>query len=149
MTHIRKCKIEDVNALTDLFNAYRVFYNMNSDKASAEKFISERIKNQDSVIYVAENEKSQLTGFVQLYPIFSSTRMQRLWLLNDLFVDSSRRGKGISKKLIQQAKQLCVESGSCGMILETAKSNHIGNQLYPSTGFERDDNHNYYSWDVN
>lgn len=147
MNQIRKCTIDDIRPLVDLFDAYRMFYKMDSDKLSAEKFLAERIKNNDSVIFVSENEKSQLTGFVQLYPIFSSTRMKRLWLLNDLFVESTERGKGISKKLIHQAKLLCIESGSCGMILETAKSNVIGNQLYPSAGFQLDSDHNYYAWD--
>jgi len=147
MIQIRKCQGEDVDALVDLFDAYRIFYKMNSNKASARKFLQERITNKDSIIFVSQNETGALTGFVQLYPIFSSTRMKRLWLLNDLFVDPLQRGKGISKKLIQQAQQLCVETQSCGMILETAKSNSIGNQLYPATGFELDSDHNYYSWD--
>jgi GNAT superfamily N-acetyltransferase len=147
MITIRKCELSDMNVLIKLFNAYRVFYKMDADIPMAEKFLAARIKNQDSVIFVSENEASQLTGFVQLYPLFSSTRMQRLWLLNDLFVDPDHRGKGISKMLIQEAKHLCIMSGSCGMMLETAKSNIIGNQLYPSAGFELDKNHNYYTWD--
>lgn len=147
MIQIRKCQGEDIDALVDLFDAYRIFYKINSNKDSARKFLQERITNKDSVIFVSQNETGALTGFVQLYPIFSSTRMKRLWLLNDLFVDPLQRGKGISKKLIQQAQQLCVETQSCGMILETAKSNSIGNQLYPATGFELDSDHNYYSWD--
>ncbi|WP_018341783.1 GNAT family N-acetyltransferase [Cytophaga aurantiaca] len=101
MIQIRKCVIEDIRPLIDLFDAYRVFYKMTTDKVSAEKFLAGRIKNQDSVIYVAENEVGDLTGFIQLYPIFSSTRMLRLWLLNDLFVKPSERGKGISKMLIE------------------------------------------------
>jgi hypothetical protein len=32
--------------------------------------------------------------------------------------------------------------------LETAKSNTIGNNLYPRTSFFLDEDHNYYSWDV-
>lgn len=147
MVHIRQCQTEDIHSLINLFDAYRVFYKMDSDKVSAEKFLAERIKNNESVIFVSENEESQLTGFVQLYPIFSSTRMRRLWLLNDLFVEPSERGKGISKKLIEAAQQLCITSGSCGMILETAKLNIVGNKLYPSTGFQLDSDHNYYSWD--
>jgi GNAT superfamily N-acetyltransferase len=147
MIQIRKCETADLDALVELFDAYRVFYKKDSDKVSAKKFLYERISNNESIIFVSQNKAGFLTGFVQLYPIFSSTRMKRLWLLNDLFVEPHQRGKGISKKLIQQAQQLCTESGSCGMILETAKSNHIGNQLYPSTGFELDNDHNYYSWD--
>lgn len=147
MIHIRKCENEDLDALVELFDAYRVFYEKDSNTVLARQFLLERITNKESVIFVSQNEAGILTGFVQLYPIFSSTRMKRLWLLNDLFVEPTQRGKGISKKLIQQAQKLCVETESCGMILETAKSNIIGNKLYPETGFELDSDHNYYSWD--
>jgi hypothetical protein len=34
------------------------------------------------------------------------------------------------------------------MMLETAKSNKEGNQLYPKTGFELDSDHNFYEWTV-
>jgi GNAT superfamily N-acetyltransferase len=74
--------------------------------------------------------------------------MKRFWLLNDLYVAPEQRGKGISVALIDAAKELCSISGSCGMMLETAKSNLIGNNLYPKTGFELDEAHNYYSWDI-
>ena len=89
-----------------------------------------------------------MVGFVQLYPIFSSTRMKKLWLLNDLFVDENHRGKGISKQLIKQCKDLCNDTGACGLILETAKTNTTANNLYVKTDFILDENHNYYSWDV-
>lgn len=118
-----------------------------SDIQSVEKFLLERIQNQDSEIFVVENTKNELVGFVQLYPIFSSTRMQRLWLLNDLFVDKEHRSKGISVQLIDESKKLCQQTNACGLILETAKTNDIGNGLYPRTGFLLDQEHNYYSWD--
>jgi GNAT superfamily N-acetyltransferase len=84
-----------------------------------------------------------------LYPLFSSTRMKRLWLLNDLFVDKEYRGKGVSKQLIAAAKELCKQTNACGLVLETAKKNIVGNDLYPKVGFSLDKEHNYYSWDNN
>ena len=101
---------------------------------------------KESVIFIAESEQNELTGFVQLYPIFSSTRMKRLWLLNDLYVNDRFRSQNISIQLIDAAKKLAVETDSAGLILETAKSNKIGNNLYPRTNFELDFDHNYYSW---
>ena len=74
--------------------------------------------------------------------------MKRFWLLNDLFVLPEQRSKGISIELINAAKELCRTSNSCGMMLETAKTNLIGNNLYPKTGFELDEEHNYYSWNI-
>ena len=75
--------------------------------------------------------------------------MQRLWLLNDLFVAYEYRGNGISKKLIEAAKEHCKHTNASGLILETAKTNIVGNELYPKVGFSLDEEHNYYSWDNN
>lgn len=143
----RKAIKSDLKDLSKLFDDYRIFYEKQSDLQSAEHFLHERLQNKDSEIFVAENTENELVGFVQLYPIFSSTRMQKLWLLNDLFVDNRYRGKGISVELINESKKLCQETNACGLVLETAKTNDIGNGLYPRTGFSLDKEHNYYSWD--
>ncbi|GEN69746.1 MULTISPECIES: GNAT family N-acetyltransferase [Chryseobacterium] len=145
MKNIRKAVANDLPQLAALFDQYRIFYHKESDIPSAEKFLQERLENKDSEIFVAE-ENSELTGFVQLYPLFSSTRMQRYWLLNDLYVNENHRGKGYSKALIEASKELCRSSKACGILLETGKSNDIGNQLYPACGFELYDSVNFYEW---
>ena len=130
---IREAKISDIDNLSSLFNSYRMFYGKDSNIGVAKKFLESRIKLCDSKIYVSEVDQC-LTGFVQLYPIFSSTRVSKYWLLNDLFVDANERGKGYSKHLIKKAKNLVKDTSACGMMLETDKTNNIGNYLYPSQG---------------
>lgn len=147
MSTVRKATVADLEQLAQLFNGYRVFYEKQSDLNGAKDFLKARFENKDSEIFVCEDDK-KLIGFTQLYPLFSSTRMKRLWLLNDLFVDSNHRGKGASLALIERAKQHCRETGACGMYLETAKSNDVGNQLYPRAGFALNADHNFYDWDV-
>ena len=122
----RKATSKDVEHLSELFNAYRMFYQKASAIQSAKTFLEDRISNKDSEIFVAQNTTNKLVGFVQLYPLFSSTRMKKFWLLNDLFVHPEFRGNGISIGLIQKAKDLVLESKACGMYLETEKSNLIG-----------------------
>ena|SRR6187455_2136031 len=146
---IRKVTVADLNILSVLFDNYRVFYKKETDIRGAAAFLRDRIINKDAEIFVAENDHFEIVGFVQLYPIFSSTRMTRLWLLNDLFVQPGYRGKGISVALINECKELCKRTASCGMILETAKDNAIGNNLYLKTGFSPDRDHNYYEWEIN
>lgn len=143
----RKVQLADVQQLAELFDQYRIFYHKDSDIPAAEKFLTERIKNRDSEIFVAENE-GKLVGFVQLYPLFSSTRMKRYWLLNDLYVNENYRGKGFSKQLIEEAKKMAKSTDAAGILLETGKSNDIGNKLYPSCGFEIYDEVNFYEWKI-
>jgi len=145
---IRDAKISDIDNLSTLFNSYRVFYKQDSNLNIAKDFISCRIDIGDSKIYVCEVNKI-LTGFVQLYPLFSSTRVSKYWLLNDLFVDSSQRGKGYSKLLIKKAKELILNTDACGMMLETDKTNTIGNSLYPNIGFKKNVLSNFYEWTPN
>ncbi|NLR94688.1 GNAT family N-acetyltransferase [Flammeovirga agarivorans] len=144
---VRQATANDLDQLSVLFDGYRVFYRKTSDLSAARAFLAERIALKDSKIYVFE-EEGQLSGFVQLYPLFSSTRMKKLWLLNDLYVDASQRGKGVSLKLIDEAKKLAYDTNACGVMLETEITNQIGNKLYPRTGFELNQSSNFYEWSV-
>jgi len=141
---IKPATLDELDSLVELFDAYRVWYRKTSDKETGKQFLSDRIDKKESVIFVAEESRS-LVGFTQLYPIFSSTRMKRMWLLNDLYVSEKHRGKGYSKALIHAAKKHCKETGAGGILLETEQSNIIGNKLYPSQGFQLEEN-NFYFW---
>ena len=144
----KQATINDLQTLALLFDAYRQFYDKKSDVEGAKEFLLERIANNESVIYLAFDEKENAVGFVQLYPLFSSTRMKRFWMLNDLFVSPEFRGQGFSRELIDQAKKLCRKTDACAMLLETSVKNEIGNSLYPSTGFILRDDANFYEWET-
>jgi len=143
--NIREAKKSDLDQLSKLFDSYRMFYGKESNIDISKNFLESRLINKDSEVFICEFDNI-LIGFVQLYPLFSSTRVSKYWLLNDLFVDSKYRGKGYSKLLIDKAKELVKDSNACGMMLETEKSNKIGNDLYPKTGFEKNDSSNFYEW---
>ena len=146
MIKIRQATPDDAGRLAILFDAYRVFYNQEPDAPKATEFLLNRIMQRDSEIFIAESNR-MLAAFVQLYPLFSSVRMKKLWLLNDLFVLPEFRGQHLSVQLIARAKQLVRETNSAGLMLETAKNNLIGNNLYQCTGFVKDNDHCYYTWD--
>jgi GNAT superfamily N-acetyltransferase len=142
---ITTATIADLDALTDLFEGYRAFYNKPADRSGAAAFLRARIEQHESVVFMAW-ESEVAVGFTQLYPLFSSTRMRRLWLLNDLYVHPDHRGKGYSKQLLQRAQQHARDTDAAGVMLETAKTNEVGNQLYPKLGFEVDEDFNWYHW---
>jgi GNAT superfamily N-acetyltransferase len=133
-----------------LFDMYRVFYEKTTDVTAATAFLEARLNQQESQIFllITEKEPVQAIGFTQLYPLWSSTRMGKLWLLNDLFIHPAYRGQGYAPLLMERAKQFARETGAVGVMLETAQSNIIGNQLYPKMGFELDTQFNWYHWTV-
>ena len=81
-----------------------------------------------------------MLGFVQLYPLWSSTRTPpgRFWLLNDLFVVESARRGGVARALMLRAEQLARETGAVGLTLSTAVDNLRAQPLYESLGYVRD-----------
>ena len=84
---IRRAKKKDIDKLSVLFDKYRIFYKQRSDIDNAKSFLKKRMKRMESVIFVAE-ERKELIGFTQLFPIFSSVSMKRTWLLNDLYLNN-------------------------------------------------------------
>ncbi len=137
---------DHLDMLVPLFEGYRAFYRQPANIEGARSFLHDRMSNQQSIVYLAIDEDGVACGFTQLYPLFSSTRIGSVWLLNDLFVHPDHRGKGISIQLIDSAKELAKSSDSLGILLETEKTNDIGNQLYPRTGFVIEDDTHHYFW---
>ena len=88
---IKKASLEELNETAELFDLYRVFYRQKSDVEAGKAFLKERLLHNESDIFLAIAD-GKAVGFVHLYKIFSSTKMQRLWLLNDLFVHPDYRG---------------------------------------------------------
>ena len=96
-----------------LFDAYRVFYSQPSDPARARDFLRERMGAGESVVLLAMLD-GRAAGFTQLYPLFSSVRTARLWLLNDLFVDPAARRRGVAQALMHAAADFARGEGAAG-----------------------------------
>ncbi len=122
-----------------LFNDYRIFYKQPSDIDLARAFLQQRLKNNESVVFVAIDSDVAI-GFTQLYPKFSSMRAIRDWVLNDLFVDPKFRKKGIGEKLIQEAIAFARLDGATFVDLSTAVDNYTAQSLYERIGFIRKGN---------
>ena len=142
---VHRATLADIDQIVPLFDAYRVWYGKPSDVELATDFLTERLVRNESVIFLAKSNTETPAGFTQCYPMFSSTRMRRMWVLNDLFVAPEYRSQGISKQIIDATKTLARSTDAVGVMLETEPTNEIGNRLYPRVGFERENN-NFYFW---
>lgn len=134
---IRPAAAADLDALVPLFDGYRQFYQQPSDPALARAFLAERLDRLDTVIILAQLD-GVAVGFTHLFPIFSSTRCARLWLLNDLFVAAAARKHGVARALLRAAEAHARSTGACGLELATAHSNSAARQLYESAGWQLD-----------
>lgn len=142
---VRQATMDDIHAVAKMFNAYRVFYSQASDIEGAKTFLRERLSKIESTIFIAlECGTDESVGFVQLYPTFSSISMKRSWILNDLYVTENYRGRGIGKRLLDEAKNYALYTESKGLELATACTNHGAQKLYEQYGYKKDEDFYHY-----
>ena len=134
---IRRATDADIARVAPLFDAYRSFYGQPPDIARADAFLRERLARGESALLLAERD-GEAIGFTQLYPLFSSVRTARLWLLNDLFVADSARRQGVARGLLDAAAAFAREQGAAGLMLETGRDNHPARALYRAAGWNED-----------
>jgi GNAT superfamily N-acetyltransferase len=134
---IRRATDADIARVAPLFDAYRSFYGQPSDIARADAFLRERLVNGESTLLLAERDGEAL-GFTHLYPLFSSVRTARLWLLNDLFVADGARRQGVARALLDGAAAFARDEGAAGLMLETTRDNGPARALYRAAGWNED-----------
>jgi len=138
-TRTRRAEARDLDAVAALFDAYRQFYEMPADLPLARRYLAERFDRGESVIFVAEDAAGGLVGFTQLYPAFCSVAADRTFVLYDLFVTPAARGTGAGRALMEAAEAHARAAGAARLELQTAKTNVIGQSLYESCGWKRDE----------
>jgi len=135
----RRANIEDVGKIAPLFDAYRQFYEQESNLTFANQFIKARLTNKESIIFIAEDQLQNALGFCQIYPSFCSVLGSPIYVLYDLFVSPGARKSGIGRLLLEQARLHAKENNIPRMDLTTAKTNLTAQSLYESLGWTRND----------
>jgi ribosomal protein S18 acetylase RimI-like enzyme len=142
---VKLARMEDLDAVSILFDRYRIFYHQSTNLEAARSFLQQRFDSGDSKILVARTDDRQIVGFVQLYPSFSSVSMQRIWILNDLFVEETYRNKGIAKLLMDAAANFGRETAAVRITLSTQVTNLAAQSLYRSLGYIKDEDFDRYA----
>ena len=147
MVVIQKATIKDVSIIAPLFNSYRVFYKQESNLVAATEFLTERLNQNQSYIFIAFID-NKAVGFTQLFTSFSSVSLKSVFILNDLYVDKNHRSQKIGASLLLKAKEFCKEKGYKGIALETAIDNPA-QKLYERLNWKKDADCFHYFWTAN
>jgi ribosomal protein S18 acetylase RimI-like enzyme len=134
---IRRSEASDLDRIAPLFDDYRQFYGQPSDLQRARDWLRERMQRNESVVLLAERD-AVTVGITQLYPMFSSVRTARAWVLNDLFVAADARRSGVARALLDAAALFAREDGAAGIMLETSRDNVPARALYIAAGWNED-----------
>lgn len=139
--------MEQVDLVASLFDAYRQFYGQSSDLEGARRFLAERLRRDESVIF-AVVENGRALGFTQLYPSFSSVSMKPIWILNDLFVAAEARRRSVGARLLCAARDHALQTGAARLELATAITNTTAQALYERDGWRRNTEFLHYEYEL-
>ncbi|MFM1654677.1 GNAT family N-acetyltransferase [Brevibacillus sp. B_LB10_24] len=142
---VRQSTIQDLAKLVPVFDSYREYFGQEKNPAAAEKFLFEKYEHRESIVFIAE-QQSQIVGFAQLYPSFSSLSLQRIWILNDFFIMENDRGKGIGKQLIGAVIEYASLTKAKGIELSVEHTNTKAWMYWEKQGFHLDEEFRYYMY---
>jgi GNAT superfamily N-acetyltransferase len=126
----------DLDAIAPLFADYRVFYAQPHDLDAARAFLHARLcQNESTVILAYRDDETAPVGFTQLYPMFSSVRAARTYILNDLYVAETARRQGVGEALLHAAAEFGRGRGAIRLELETMPDNLTAQSLYLAQGW--------------
>ena len=130
--NIRELKESDKDRWLELWASYLDFYKSTLSNEQTE-FTFKRLINHDQKMYgfVAENE-NEVIGFTHCLFRPSTWTETDYCYLEDLFVDSNIRGKGVGRALINRVVELAKEKNSKRVYWTTQEFNKTARVLYDS-----------------
>lgn len=140
---VRQASILDLSKIIPVFDSYREYFKQERNPKEVEKFLFDKFEHLESVIFIAE-QNNEVIGFAQLYPIFSSLTLQRVWLLNDFFINEGYRNKGIGRHLFEKVKEFTLLTKSKGIELSVEHLNEKAWRFWEGQGFRLDEEFRYY-----
>jgi GNAT superfamily N-acetyltransferase len=134
---IRQAVIDDLPKVVGIFDAYRQYFGQKSDPEGVERFLFDRFEHRESVMFLAEAD-GRVMGIAHLYPSFSSLTLQRVWILNDFFIEESCRHGGVGGKLFEAVKAYARKTRAKGIELTVEHTNVRGWTFWEKQGFRLD-----------
>lgn len=133
---IRRAEYKDTLDLMGLMNEYIMdFYQQATPDQQDLKGLIELLLEDPSkgLQFVAEQD-GKLIGFATLYFTFSTLKVKRAAILNDLFVKPEVRGQKVGEMLFKAALDYIRQNDFSSMTWETAKDNIVAQSLYHKMG---------------
>lgn len=117
-----------------LWNGYNAFYGREGSTALPEPITQAtwaRIFDPNEPVHaLAAEQAGRLVGLVHYLFHRSTTRLNDVCYLQDLFTEESCRGQGIGRRLIEAVYSAAREAGSSRVYWQTQVTNQAGRALY-------------------
>jgi GNAT superfamily N-acetyltransferase len=131
---IRPIRQADHDGWRPLWDGYNAFYGRSAATALPEPITRatwERFFDpHEPVRALVAEDAGRLVGLAHYLFHRSTTRLDRVCYMQDLFTDPSSRGLGIGRRLIEAVYQAARDAGSSRVYWQTQATNQAGRALY-------------------
>ena len=135
MIYIRPIQAQDRAAWQPLWDGYNAFYGRSGETALPTAVTDTtwaRFLDPAEPVhaFVAERRRGELLGLVHYLFHRSTTRIEPVCYLQDLFTAPEARGRGVGRALIERVYLAAGEAGARRVYWQTQASNAAGRALY-------------------
>ena len=131
---VRHIQQDDFAAWQPLWDGYNAFYGRKGEtalptdvtKVTWQRFFDPR----EPVFALVAASESRLLGLAHYLYHRSTTRIELICYLQDLFTDESERGRGVGRSLIEGVYQAARAAGTKRVYWQTHETNAAGRLLY-------------------
>ena len=132
---IEKVTDKNIDEVLPLIREYQVFYGVEEiDEKKNKLFFSQFVKSNENGVLHLYRVNQKAVGFTTIYKGFSSTGVEAVAVLNDLYVQPQYRGNGYGKELITNAFNTAKVMGFSRLQWLTAEDNKKAQKLYNGFG---------------
>ena len=100
-----------------------------------ENVFGSLIKEEDSEIFVAEDENQAFLGYIFIGKSINMMTGQVHGFIYDIFVKEGHRNQGVGKALLEKAQNYCRKKGYSTISLMASPKNQEAIKFYSETGF--------------
>ena len=133
---VRPVTVKDMTQLTPMMMAYIADFTnrQNLLEQAVTEHISYILAHPEAGIQFAAEHRGECLGFATLYFSFSTLRLQKIAILNDLFVQEESRGKKVGERLFEHCLDYSKVNSYAWMQWETTRDNFAARKLYEKMG---------------
>jgi GNAT superfamily N-acetyltransferase len=135
----------DLGELLPMMRAYCDFYEVAPAADDLEALARALIADpkNEGIQLIARDEEARPLGFATVYWTWQTLNAARAAVMNDLFVATDARGKGVGRALIEECRRHAREHGAAELVWETALDNETAQRLYDSLPTDKSTWFNY------
>jgi len=126
----------DLEDLLPLMRGYCDFYGTQPDDeallALSRALLAD--SEHEGIQLIARGEGGAAVGFATIFWTWSTTRAERIGVMNDLYVHPAARGTGLADRLIAACVEECRTRGASRLEWQTAPDNARAQAVYDRVG---------------